>query len=235
MSNSAQQPARHRRTGGRRTRWAVATVAAAGLTVGGTLYAQAATVTAAAASCSDVDVSFARGTGELSGVGIVGSPFTKAVASALPGKTVTTYAVDYPADYAQATAGTGATDMSKHVTSLAAQCPNTLFVIGGYSQGASVTDIATGMKTSLGSGTAIPAELAPRVAAVVTFGNPIHLTGQSIESGAPTYAPKWADFCASGDPVCGGGAGASHLAYISNGDTDKGAKFAAEHVLAAKG
>ncbi|MFJ5305440.1 cutinase family protein [Streptomyces sp. NPDC088350] len=234
-SDSAHRPGRHRRTGARRARWAAATVAAAGLTVGGTLYAQAATVTAAAASCSDVDVSFARGTGELPGVGIVGSPFTKAVASDLPGRTVTVYAVDYAADYAQSSAGAGATDMSKHITSLAARCPDTLFVIGGYSQGASVTDIATGMKTGLGSGTAIPASLAPRVAAVVTFGNPVHLTGRSIESGSPAYAPKWDDFCASGDPVCGGGAnGAAHIAYLSNGDTEAGAQFAAEHVLALK-
>ncbi|MEU6251496.1 cutinase family protein [Streptomyces sp. NPDC047043] len=83
--------------------------------------------------------------------------------------------------------------------------------------------------------TAIPESLAPRVAAVVTFGNPIRLTGQSIDSTSPTYAPKRDDFCASGDPVCGGGvSGDSHIAYLTNGDTDKGARFAAEHVLALK-
>lgn len=71
-------------------------------------------------------------------------------------------------DYTQAGAGAGATDMSEHVTSPAAQSPNTLFVIGGYSQGASATDIAAGIKTGLGSGTAIPSSPAPRVAAVVT-------------------------------------------------------------------
>lgn len=163
-SDSTRRPGRHRRRGSRRARWTAATVAAA---------------------CADVDISFARGTGELPGLGVVGSPFTEAVADNLPGRTVTTYAVDYSADYAQAGDGAGATDMSEHVVALAAECPDTLFVIGGYSQRATVTDIAAGIKTSLGSGTAIPTSLAPRVAAVVTFGNPIHLTDQDIKTASP--------------------------------------------------
>ncbi|MFK0107001.1 cutinase family protein [Streptomyces sp. NPDC091217] len=210
-----------------------AAVAAAGLTVGGTLYAQADTVNGS--DCPDVDVSFARGTFELSGVGIVGSPFAKALAADLPGKKVTTYAVDYAADAAQLSAGSGATDMSKHVTALAARCANTRFVVGGYSQGATVTDIAIGVKTVLGSGTAIPASLAPRVAAVVTFGNPMRIVGQRPETASPTFASRWDDFCSSGDPVCAGGANVvTHITYAINGDADKGAKFAAEHVVTDK-
>lgn len=70
------------------------------------------------------------------------------------------YAVHYAADVTQLSAGSGATDMSNHITLLAAQCPGTVFVIGGYSQGAYATDIAVGIQTVLGSGTPIPASLA---------------------------------------------------------------------------
>ncbi|WP_431972631.1 cutinase family protein [Nocardia sp. bgisy134] len=190
--------------------------------------------TASAASCTDVDVTFARGTLELPGLGIVGGPFTQALIAELPGKSVTTYAVDYLADPAQLSAGSGATKMTEHVISVAARCPNTRFVIGGYSQGATVTDIAAGIKTVLGSGTAIPASLASRVVAVVTFGNPIRLTGKTIAAGSPTYSPKWADYCASGDPVCNNGVSAlDHVAYIVDGSTEAGAKFAAARVLSA--
>jgi hypothetical protein len=52
----------------------------------------AAATSAASTSCPDVDVVFARGTLELPGLGIVGTPFTQSVASDLPGLTVTDYA-----------------------------------------------------------------------------------------------------------------------------------------------
>ncbi|GHF22966.1 hypothetical protein GCM10017786_66310 [Amycolatopsis deserti] len=42
--------------------------------------------------------------------------------------------------------------MSNHIKSTAAACPGTKFAIGGYSQGASVTDIAIGIRTYLGTG-----------------------------------------------------------------------------------
>jgi cutinase len=149
---------------------------------------------------------------------------------------VTRFAVDYPADVAQLSAGSGATNMSQHIISMAAQCSNTKFVIGGYSQGATVTDIAIGIKTVLGSGTSIPTELAPRVAAVVVFGNPQRIVGSDIPSSSALYGPKAIDFCAAGDPVCQGGVnGLAHIAYLTNGDIDKGAKFAAGKVLSTSG
>src|SRR6266851_1231505 len=122
--------------------------------------AAAAAATAAASSCPDVNVVFARGTGELPGLGMVGTPFANALSADLPGKTVTDYAVNYAADIAQTSAGP-------------------MFVIGGYSQGASVTDIAIGIQTILGAGTTISAALAARIPAVVAFGNPLRLTGQT--------------------------------------------------------
>jgi cutinase len=187
-------------------------------------------------SCPAVNVVFARGTGEPAGLGIVGTPFASAVSTDLPGKSVTDYAVNYAADFSQASAGPGATDMSEHIISMAAQCPDTKFIIGGYSQGASVTDIALGIQPGLGTGTAIPAALASRVAAIVTFGNPLRLTGQTIASASPANAAKSDDFCNTGDPVCAnGGDIAAHLEYAFNGDATQGAQFAADKILAAAG
>jgi cutinase len=183
---------------------------------------------AQAATCADVDVVFARGTGEQAGLGSVGGPFVSSLTSALSGRTVSSYAVDYAANSAQTSAGPGATDMSNHVTSVAASCPGTRFVLGGYSQGATVTDIAIGIQTGSSSGTAIPSNLSGRVAAVVVFGNPLGISGRTIATASPTYGPKSRDYCNSGDPVCGGGSNfAAHLQYVSNGSAAAGAQFAA--------
>ena len=182
----------------------------------------------AQAACTDVDIVFARGTGEPQGLGIVGGPFVSSLTSALGGRTVSSYAVNYAANSSQSSAGPGATDMSNHISSVAAACPGTRFVIGGYSQGATVTSIAVGIRTGTSSGTPIPAALAPRVAAVVVFGNPLGISRQTIATASPVYGPKSRDYCNNGDPVCGGGFNfAAHLTYASNGSTTQGAQFAA--------
>nr|MDT0666452.1 cutinase family protein [Micromonospora sp. DSM 115978] len=121
----------------------------------------------------------------------------------------------------------------RHVVAVAAQCPTTTFVLGGYSQGASVTDISIGIPTFLGRGEQIPTALAPRVAAVVVFGNPLALTGGKIATSSPLYGPKSQEFCNAGDPVCANGSSfTAHLTYASNGSTTAGGQFAAEKVRA---
>lgn len=196
----------------------------------------AAAAPAAAAPCSDVDVVFARDTGEPAGLGSVGRPFAQAVASGLPGLTVSSYAVAYAANSSQTSAGPGATDMSAHIASVAAACPGTRFVIGGYSQGATVTSIAVGIRAGSTSGTPIRSDLAPRISAVVAFGNPLGARGRTIASESPTYGPKSRDYCVTGDPVCGGGNSfAAHLAYNSSGSTAQGAAFATQLVHAGGG
>ncbi|ABS05574.1 cutinase [Kineococcus radiotolerans] len=191
---------------------------------------------AAAATCSDVDVVFARGTGETPGLGVVGGPFVRSLTGELSDRTVTSHAVDYAASSSQASAGPGATAMSAHVREVAAACPSTRFVLGGYSQGATVTDIALGIRTGTTTGTPVPAELAGRVAAVVVFGNPLGLSGRTIATASSTYGPKSKDYCNSSDSVCGSapktGTG-GHLSYASNGSTTDGARFAAGLVRAA--
>jgi cutinase len=186
---------------------------------------------ASAVTCSDVDVAFARGSGEAPGLGIVGTPFTQSLKNDLPGRSVSVYAVNYAADLAQTSAGPGATDLSNHVKSVAAACPNTVFVIGGYSQGASVTDISIGIPTLLGTGTTIPTTLASRVKAVVVFGNPLRLYGQTINTASALYGSKALEFCNFGDPVCANGANIlAHLTYGTDGSSTRGAAFAAARI-----
>lgn len=182
----------------------------------------------AAGTCSDVELVFARGTGEPQGLGIVGRPLERALAAALPQERVGSFAVVYAAAGNQSSAGPGATNMSRHITEVAASCPDTRFVIGGYSQGASVTDIAMGIRGAGSRGEAIPAALADRVAAVVVFGNPLGLQRRTIAASSAVFGPKAKEFCNTGDPVCGGGRNfAAHLAYPRNGSVQQAATFAA--------
>jgi len=211
---------------------AVPAVALTSLLAVGTAPAQAAT-------CSDVDVVFARGTGETPGLGILGRPLVTGLQSQLSGYTVSSYAVDYAANSSQTSAGPGATDMSTHISSVAASCPGTRFVIGGYSQGGTVTDIAIGIRTGVSTGTPIPSALSGRVAAVVVFGNPLGASGRTIATSSTVYGPKSRDYCNVSDSICGrqgsnpaGEGSGGHLSYSSNGSVTQAATFAAGLVRA---
>jgi cutinase len=217
----------------RRSRPIAFTLIAAGVAA---LAGAVGTAGPAQAACSDVELVFARGTGEPAGLGVLGAPLARQLASALPAQSVSSYAVDYAAASNQRSAGPGATDMTNHVVQTASSCPNTRFVLGGYSQGASVTDIAIGIRTTLGTGSTIPTGLSGRVAAVVVFGNPLGISRQTIAGSSPLYGAKAKEFCATGDPVCGNGNNfAAHLSYASNGDVGLAAQFAAGLVRSGGG
>lgn len=205
---------------------------------------------ASAEPCPDVEVVFARGTGEPPGVGGVGQAFVDALRSQVGDKSVGVYAVDYLAsgDFADrmAFANTvvdGIRDESDHVKAMAVNCPNTRMVLGGYSQGAVVTGFVTADSIPQGVPTlAVPApmppEVANHVAAVALFGTP---SPQFLQSyGAPAivigsqYAPKTTELCAQGDTICdgtpGGGPTVAHALYPVNGMVSQGATFAADRV-----
>jgi cutinase len=196
------------------------------LTVGWTT---AASPAKAQLLCPDVHIIFARGTLD---PGIVGIPFVNALKLRLIGKNVTNYNVNYAADVLQLSAGSGATDMTRNFNQLALRCANTKFVLGGYSQGATVTDIAIGIRTVLGRGESINPLMAGRVAAVVVFGNPLKLTGGDINRDALLYIGKNMDICNLGDPVCDllGFNVLAHMTYGFDGATNRGADFAAQRV-----
>src|ERR1700746_2981074 len=99
---------------------------------------------AAAAPCPDVEVVFARGTTEPPGVGGVGQAFIDSLRSQAGGRNVSVYPVNYPApNNFRSAIPAGASDATAHIQSMSANCPNTRMVLGGYSQGAAVMDVAT--------------------------------------------------------------------------------------------
>lgn len=177
-----------------------------------------------AAACSDVEVTFARGTNEPPGVGGVGQAFIDSLRSQIGGRSVGVYAVNYPATEAFASSSAaGASDARAHVQSTAANCPNTRMVLGGYSQGAGVIDMATNEL----------AGVVEHVAAVAVFGNPQSAFARRLGGGRlPTisslYQPKTINLCVPDDPICSEGRnGAAHVAYVRTGMTDEAASFAA--------
>jgi len=197
----------------------------------------------AAESCSNVEVVFARGTNEAPGVGLTGQSFVDALNARLPGKTVDVYGVDYPASLNFGQAVDGVADASNRIEAIAASCPSTKIVLGGYSQGAAVAAYTTadavpaGFDLPAGVGV-MPPSVASHVSAVVLFGTPdtwfMNLLAHSappITIGQP-YAAKTLQLCATGDPVCfpGGLTRAAHSSYKDNGMADQAADFAAQRL-----
>ena len=145
----------------------------------------AATASAADDSCPAVEVVFARGTNEAPGVGATGQSFVDALTARLPGKTVGVYGVNYPASMNFGQAADGVVDASNKVQSIAANCPTTKIVLGGYSQGAAVAGYTTtdavpaGFDLPAGITGPMPPAVASHVAAVVLFGTPDRLDHES--------------------------------------------------------
>ncbi|OIN78235.1 cutinase family protein [Mycobacterium malmoense] len=196
--------------------------------------------------CPDVEVVFARGTGEPPGLGGIGESFVDALRSQIGGRSLGVYPVNYQAsgDFSNpdfpATVIDGIRDASSHIESMAANCPRTREVLGGYSQGAAVAGYVTSAAVPPGVPAAavpspMPPDIANHVAAVALFGTPSNqFLGQynapPIAIG-PLYQPRTLELCAAGDPVCGdGGSPAAHVSYAANGMTDQAANYAAGHL-----
>lgn len=188
---------------------------------------------AAADPCPDIEVIFARGTGASPGLGWVGEAFVNSLRSKVGGRSVGTYAVNYPAGFDfDTSAPAGAADASARVVWMADNCPNTKLVLGGMSQGAGVIDLITVDPRPLGrfTPTPLPPHVADHVAAVAVFGNPL----RNISGGGPlpqmsgTYGPKSIDMCALDDLFCTPGKSMlAHFAYVENGMVDQAADFVA--------
>jgi cutinase len=188
--------------------------------------------------CSPVEVLAARGTGEPQQTGsfIMGG-LTNGIARQTGG---TKYEVKFPAstDYFN-DPNKGSADALAHIEAQAGACPNQLFVLNGYSAGALVMDTLM---------TRIPAQLEPRVVAVVLYGNPAYRSSSPAAAGSgkgaasgvmpfggvpASFAAKTKDFCNAGDPVCG--AGVNGVAHVGYGTYQaEGIAFAVEKVRAAQ-
>jgi cutinase len=199
----------HRRWS-RRLRWTglgAAALLAAGVLLVAPSAVPRAVPSADADNCPDVAVTFARGTDEPAGLGHVGQALVDSLRQNT-GKNIDAYPVNYKASLLQLHGGDGANDAIKHIKEVADKCPNTPQVLGGYSQGASVIDIVTGVPVGgITWGSALPAQYANNVIAVTTFGNPADRSGGPISAQSPLFGAKAIDFCNPEDPICHAGPG----------------------------
>ncbi len=216
-----------------------AVVAASGLST--SVLSASAVPSASAQPCPDVDVVFARGTGEPPGVGPTGEAFIDSLRPRIGGRSLGVYPVNYPASNEWDTGLDGIRDAGAHVVSMAKDCPNTKMVLGGYSQGAAVMGFVTSAAVPDGVDPAtVPKPMAPEVAnhvsSVVLFGMPnvraMNFLGEPPVAIGPLYQAKTIKVCAPEDPVCSDGMNfAAHDTYADDGTTvDKGAAFAASHL-----
>jgi len=187
---------------------------------------------AAADPCPDIEVVFARGTNDAPGLGRPGQAFADALQGQVGGRTLTTYGVNYPASYDFLAAADGAADATNRISAVAASCPSTRIVLGGYSQGAAVVDMLAGIPPlgnkigEVGSAPPLPGSLVPNVAAVAVFGNPATKFGNPVTSSV--FGGKAIDLCKDGDPICSHGRNPfAHSDYVSAGLTDQAANFVA--------
>lgn len=204
-------------------RAATVLAAAATMVVSTTMSAVLAPV-AGAAPCPDVELIFARGTSEPPGIGRVGQALQSQLAGQLGGRSLGVYPVNYPATYDFLATADGATDATSHIAGMSQRCPDTRFVLGGYSQGAAVVDMLMGIPPlgdkvgDVGSAPPLPLSLASRVAAVAAFGNPATKFGNPVSAAAAPFVGKGIDLCADGDPICS--RGRNPFAHTSYEKTD---------------
>ena len=192
---------------------------------------------ASADGCPDVELVFARGTGEPAGLGRVGQALADALAPLLGGRSLGTYGVSYPASINFLTTATGADDATGHIAWMAANCASTREVLGGFSQGASVVSMLAGVAPvgqrigNIGSAPPLPPGLADRIAAVAVFGNPGNRFGTPLST-AGMFAGRAIDLCAGGDPICvnGGRDRAAHNIYEFPPFNEQAAGFVANFV-----
>ncbi|WP_103036189.1 cutinase family protein [Mycobacterium avium] len=195
---------------------------------------------AAADSCPDVEVVFARGTSEPPGVGRIGQSFVDTLRSRLGAKSVGVYPVNYPATTDFPTAADGISDAGAHVQQMAANCPRTKMVLGGYSQGAAVMGFVTESAVPDGvqlvqSLQPMPAAVANHVAAVALFGKPsaqfMSIINEPPVTIGPLYAAKTIELCVPRDPICSGAVNpAAHRQYVEAGMVDQAVDFTAGRV-----
>lgn len=197
---------------------------------------------AAAEPCPDVEVIFARGTGEPVGVGVIGQSFVDALRADVAPRTVAVYAVNYPASTDYIRAVEGVVDAGNHLRQTAAACPATKIALGGYSQGAGVIALLTSDGSLVGAPALpgmpgpLPPDIADRVAAVALFGKPsaelVNSMGLPALTVGPAFADRTIELCVDGDPICSPAQGSivPHLLYGVNGMAAQAADFTARRL-----
>ncbi|MCT7657742.1 cutinase family protein [Mycobacterium deserti] len=217
--------------------------------VSGAMVAGLPAPVATAQACPDVEVVYARGTGEAPGVGGVGQAFVDALRGQAAPRSVNVYPVNYQAsgdfnnriEFAR-TVIDGIRDAGMRIQTTAANCPDTRIVLGGFSQGAAVAGYVTAAEIPA----EVPAEyrnyipnplapeIADHVAAVVLIGKPspnfLASVGAPAINIGPSYTGKTLELCNPGDTICNGapagGPSFEHALYGVNGSAAEGATYA---------
>jgi len=171
--------------------------------------------------CAEVETIAVRGTTEGQGGGIVAGPLASALQRQLP-RTVRTHDLVYPASFAyRASKRQGVTALRARLAQTSAACPDTEFVLIGYSQGADV------IGDTLASGS-VPA--ADRIGVVALFGDPAFNSREPFVTGSfragvngvlpratgalGEFTDRVISFCNRDDNVCQRGAtGIGHFRY----------------------
>jgi cutinase len=228
-------------------------LAAAAVSAGAIVGVTSMPTASAAPPCPDVELVFARGTGEPPGVGGVGQSYVDALRAQLGPRTLDVYPVNYAAssdfnnrEAFAATVIDGVKDAGAHVQATAANCPGTKIVLGGYSQGAIVAGYVTADHTPAGvpasaAPAPLPASVADHVAAVTLFGTPSPELLKQYDAPelviGPSYATKLLELCAPGDTICDGTPdgqpGIAHVSYGFNGMTGQAASYAVDRIAPA--
>ena len=190
---------------------------------------------------------FARGTFEPPGVGGTGEAFVDSLRSKLGSKSLDVYPVDYPASLDFQTAADGVIDASNRVQAVAAECPNTKIVLGGFSQGAAVAGYLTADSVPAGfampagphrtdaSGGRRPRRRGGAVRQAVERVPADDRQHRTADHGRTSLRGQDADVCIPEDPICspGGGDNNAHNLYPADGLTDQAADFVAQKVLSS--
>jgi cutinase len=204
---------------------------AAGLLCGPAAVSAPTTLPVASAACPEAEVDFARGRQEPPGVGLIGQAFINSLRKKMSQTTIGSYGVNYPAN---TEVDVAANDMSAHAQSMAASCPNTKLVLGGYSLGAAATDVVVAVnRPGFGFTNPLPAAMDQHVAAVALFGNGTQRVLGPARNFSPAFAGKTIDLCAPNDPICTRSfqnlQWAAHLepSYVDSGLVNQAADFVA--------
>lgn len=205
---------------------------------------------ASAARCADIEVLWARGTAEPAPpIGYMGLAFVEALRNQTPGRSLRARGVRYAASDNFRDRGAFAHSVNNGVKSaqaeikrIAAQCPRSRIVFGGYSQGAVVVGYALVDRLQIPrqyqqyahyAPAPLPAGITRHLASVIMFGEPskrfIRDVGAPPISIGGRFLSRTARFCAPGDSICNGApVGAptmQHGFYPFNGMTVAAAAF----------
>jgi len=193
-------------------------------------------VAASGSGCASVLIITARASTEAAGEGITGAVVTQIVNAS--SQTVARASVSYPAslnNYANSQAQ-GVSALKTQLTNAVNACPNEKIVLAGYSQGANVVldVVGGGGGGSLGAATQpVAANIASHVVAIITFGDPRHVTNQPFDVGTSNrnglfprnntqlnvlrgMASKISSWCDTNDTFCDSDNSVQvHLSYLN--------------------